>query len=167
MLRPARKFLGYLDCVRLPAEVRQTNRMRKPSELYTVRENERDVKCFLQYVRSGAISVRVPPQNGPRLVWSASLQCADSKQLNVQFNLFVPSTQRGRPPVSTQSLLVSSPECAIQGAVLDGFGDVLGLDSLSSFQISDGSSDFEDAIVGARGQALLGHGALQQPLAIR
>lgn len=52
------------------------------------------------------------------------------------------------------------PERAIQRAVLDGLGDVLGLDRFSSFQVCNRSCDFEDAIMGAGGQSLLGHGAL-------
>jgi len=35
--------------------------------------------------------------------------------------------------------------------------DVFGLDCLSSFQVGDSSGDLEDAVVGAGGQALLGH----------
>jgi hypothetical protein len=49
MPRLARKFLGFLDYVRLPAEIRQTNWFSKPSEVYTLRQNERNVKYFLQY----------------------------------------------------------------------------------------------------------------------
>jgi hypothetical protein len=49
MLRLVRKFLGFRIMFRLPVEVRQTNCCCKPSELYTLRENERDVKYFLQY----------------------------------------------------------------------------------------------------------------------
>ena len=54
---------------------------------------------------------------------------------------------------------VLCPEGAVQRAVLDCFGDMLGLDCFYSFQIGNCSCNFEDAIVGASGEALLGHGA--------
>jgi hypothetical protein len=43
------KVSRFLDYVLSPAEVRQTKLINLPSELSTLRENERDVKCFLQY----------------------------------------------------------------------------------------------------------------------
>ena len=36
---------------------------------------------------------------------------------------------------------------------MDGFGDVFGGDSRRAADIGDGAGDFEDAIVGARGEA--------------
>ena len=50
---------------------------------------------------------------------------------------------------------------------MDGFGDVLGLNSLLAFQIGDRAGDFEDAIVCSGGKTLLGHGAFEQAFAIR
>ncbi len=61
---------------------------------------------------------------------------------------------------------MSRPKRPIQGAVLDGFGDVFGLKGDLALQIGDGSGDFEDAVVGAGGESLLNHGALEQALAI-
>ena len=58
------------------------------------------------------------------------------------------------------------PEGAIQCPVVNGFGDVLGLDRCRRFQVGNGASDLEYAVVGAGGQTLLGHGALQQALAV-
>src|SRR5260370_27339505 len=58
------------------------------------------------------------------------------------------------------------PVGAIQGAVLDGFGDVLGFDGRSFFDVGDGAGDFEDAVVGAGAESLLGHGALEQAFAV-
>jgi hypothetical protein len=45
---------------------------------------------------------------------------------------------RGR----SSSFFVLSPERAIEGVVLDGLGDVLGLDRFSSFQVGDCSWTF-------------------------
>ena len=60
----------------------------------------------------------------------------------------------------------SSPVGAVQAAVLDGFRDVLGLEIRRIFQIGDGAGDFQDAVVGAGAQALLGHGAFEQAFAV-
>jgi len=60
----------------------------------------------------------------------------------------------------------SSPERPIKRPVLDGFRDVFWLNCLPSFKIRDRPGDFQDAIVGARGKPLLGHGAFQQTFAI-
>ena len=48
-----------------------------------------------------------------------------------------------------RAILSQSP---IQAAVLDGFGDMRGLNVLGSFKICDGARDFEDAGVGAGAQ---------------
>ena len=61
----------------------------------------------------------------------------------------------------------SCPVRAVEAAVLDRLGDVLGLEVGGVFQISDGSGDLQDAVVGAGAQPLLGHRALEQALAIR
>src|SRR5580693_714817 len=36
---------------------------------------------------------------------------------------------------------------AVEAAVLDGFGDVFGLDRVGTFEVGDGASDFQDAVV--------------------
>src|SRR3990167_1795567 len=46
--------------------------------------------------------------------------------------------------------LLQSP---VQAPVLDGLGDMGGLDLLGSFEVGDGAADFEDAAVGAGAQA--------------
>ena len=44
----------------------------------------------------------------------------------------------------------SLPVGAVEGAVLDGFGDVAGLDFLLAFKVGHGAGDAQDAVVGAR-----------------
>src|SRR5437868_4008225 len=61
---------------------------------------------------------------------------------------------------------VSRPISPVQGAVLDGLGDMLTLDLRNTFEVSDRTSHLEDAVMGARAEPLLLHGALQQALAI-
>src|ERR1039458_9128097 len=60
----------------------------------------------------------------------------------------------------------SGPIAAVEGAVLDGFGDVADGDVLCSGQVGDGARNLEDAVVGAGGEALLLHGALEQALGV-
>src|SRR5438045_1716954 len=54
----------------------------------------------------------------------------------------------------------------VQRPVLDGLGDVFGLDLRRAFEVGDRPRYFEDAVVRARRESLLAHGALQQVLAI-
>jgi hypothetical protein len=49
---------------------------------------------------------------------------------------------------------------AVNGAVLDGFGDVLGLEVGGVVEVGDGAGDFEDAIGGAGGESEFADGAL-------
>jgi len=58
------------------------------------------------------------------------------------------------------------PECTVQRAVLNAFGNVFGLNCLFAFEISDSPGDFEYAVIGTRGESLLGHGAFEQAFAI-
>src|ERR1700722_10726041 len=60
----------------------------------------------------------------------------------------------------------SCPVRTVEAAVLDGFGDVFGLDRVGAFEVGDGAGDFQDAVVGAGAEALLGHGAFEQAFAI-
>jgi hypothetical protein len=62
--------------------------------------------------------------------------------------------------------LGSSPIRAVEAAVLDGFGDMFRRQLRCIFQVGNGASDFENPVMGARAETLLGHGALQQALAI-
>ena len=55
--------------------------------------------------------------------------------------------------------LALRPERPIQRSVLDGFRNVLWFDWADSIEVSDGSGNFQDAIVGAGRETLLGHGA--------
>src|SRR5690348_12821061 len=59
-----------------------------------------------------------------------------------------------------------SPERPVKGAVLDGFGDVLGLQRTAALEIGHGARHFQDAVVGAGAEALLGHGTFQKPFAV-
>jgi len=52
------------------------------------------------------------------------------------------------------------PESSIQRSVLDRLGNVLGFDRFSSFQVGNSSGYFENSIVGAGSQPLLGHSPL-------
>lgn len=61
---------------------------------------------------------------------------------------------------STESAcLRSSPIGPVEAAILDGFGDVFWRQIWGIFEISNGTSDFENPIVGAGAETLLGHGA--------
>jgi hypothetical protein len=62
--------------------------------------------------------------------------------------------RRARTPVLHSFVL--SPERAIEGAVLDSLGDVLGLDRFSSFQVGGRPSGY-DTVMSSGSQALLCH----------
>ena len=49
--------------------------------------------------------------------------------------------------------LTLRPIIAIQTAILDGFGEVLGGDGGGMIEVGDGAGDLEDAVVGAGGEA--------------
>ena len=40
------------------------------------------------------------------------------------------------------------PVTAVEVAIADGLGDVVGLDALAAFEVGDGAGDLEDAAVG-------------------
>src|ERR1700730_9730277 len=58
------------------------------------------------------------------------------------------------------------PVGAVQGAVLDGFAEVAGLDIFVGVEVGDGAGDFEDAVVGAGGKTEAGDGVLEQFFAV-
>ena len=58
--------------------------------------------------------------------------------------------------------LASSPVTAVKCPILDGLGEVADGKDGSAFEIGYSSSDFENAVMGPRTQALLLHGSLQQ-----
>ncbi len=60
----------------------------------------------------------------------------------------------------------SGPIGAIERPVLDGFSEVGDGEGRRAFQVGNGAGDFEDAIVGAGGEALLLHGALEETLRV-
>src|SRR5713226_4583389 len=66
-----------------------------------------------------------------------------------------------------QCLFGLSPIGPVERAVMDGFGDVSGLNLSRVFEVGDGAADFQDAIVDARGQAQARHRAFQHRFAFR
>ena len=59
-----------------------------------------------------------------------------------------------------------APIGAIEGAVLDSLGDVREGDRRFGGEVGDGAGDFEDAVVGAGGEALLLHGAFEEAFGV-
>src|ERR1035441_5134613 len=59
----------------------------------------------------------------------------------------------------------SSPVIAVEAAVLDGFGEVFGGDGGGFIEIGDGAGDFEDAVMGAGGEAHAADGHFEGALA--
>ena len=59
-------------------------------------------------------------------------------------------------------VLSHSAEFAVEGAVLDGFGDVRDLNVIDAAEVGDGAGDFEQAGVGAGGEADLLNGRAEQ-----
>src|SRR2546427_3231257 len=57
------------------------------------------------------------------------------------------------------------PVGAVERAIVDGFGNVSGIDFVGIFEVSDRAADFQNAIVGSRGETQTGHGAFQHRLA--
>ena len=47
------------------------------------------------------------------------------------------------------------PKVSIERAVLDGFGDVVGLDGFGGLEVRDRAGDFEDSVIGAGADAQL------------
>jgi hypothetical protein len=60
----------------------------------------------------------------------------------------------------------SGPVAAIQGPVLDGFGEVWNGQVVCSVQVGYGASDLQDAIVSARSESLLLHCALEKAFGV-
>ena len=56
----------------------------------------------------------------------------------------------------------SSPSSCGGGYVFDRLGDVLRLEIGFAFEVGDDAGPFEDAVVGAGAEALLGHGAFDE-----
>jgi hypothetical protein len=52
--------------------------------------------------------------------------------------------------------VVLGPVGSVEGAVLDGFGDVFGFDGWRFFDVGDGARDFQDAVVSAGTESLPG-----------
>jgi len=60
---------------------------------------------------------------------------------------------------------VLRPICSVERTITYCFGNVIGVDRLGTFQISDRAAHFENPIVGARRQAKPAHCTLQHLLA--
>lgn len=58
------------------------------------------------------------------------------------------------------------PIAAVEGAVLNGFSQMGDSEVFGAFQVGDGARHFEDAVMGARGETLLLHGAFEKALGI-
>jgi hypothetical protein len=78
-----------------------------------------------------------------------------------------PSLRCSGEPADGVVTLHLTPEAAVEGAVLDGFCNVAHGDLWPCVKIGDGAGDFQYPVVGARAQALLLHGAFEQPLRLR
>ena len=61
---------------------------------------------------------------------------------------------------------VLGPVSAVEGAALDGFGDVFGFGVGGVFDIGAGAGDFQDAVVGAGAKSLLSDGAFEEAFAV-
>uniref|UniRef100_E6PYE0 Uncharacterized protein n=1 Tax=mine drainage metagenome TaxID=410659 RepID=E6PYE0_9ZZZZ len=74
--------------------------------------------------------------------------------------IYVVSSEAGR---REQNLC---PVAAVERAVLDGFSEVTDGEGFGAFEVGDGAGDLENAVVGAGAEALLLHGAFEQPLGV-
>jgi len=63
------------------------------------------------------------------------------------------------------SVPASVPVVPIQTPVLNGFGQMLGGDGLGAGEVGDGAGHFEDAVVGAGGEAKAADGHFERALA--
>src|SRR5690242_14050129 len=54
------------------------------------------------------------------------------------------------------------PVGAVEGAVLDGLAEVLGLEGGGGIEVGDGAGDFEDAVMGTGGEAEAGDGVFEE-----
>src|SRR5262245_8704392 len=70
----------------------------------------------------------------------------------------------GAPPSSWRSVDILRPKIAIQGAVLDGFADMVGLDVFGTGEVGDGSRDFQNPVIRPGAEVELGHGHLHHAL---
>ena len=61
----------------------------------------------------------------------------------------------------------SNPKLPVEGPVLDGLGDVLGLDAGGAGQIGDGAGDLQDAVVGPGAEMQFADRHLEHVLGVR
>jgi hypothetical protein len=157
MLRLARKFLGFRimsGCQR--RFVRQTERFSLRNHTPYVRMNETSsVSCntillVTQNVRSiaGVSRRRAPIVDFNMLILNGLASSLRWAGLGFE-------ARRARTTVLHS--LVLSPGRAIEGAVLDGLGEVLGLDRFSSFQVGDCPCDLQDTVISSGSQTMLCH----------
>lgn len=50
------------------------------------------------------------------------------------------------------------PVATVEGAVLDGFGDMAGVDFIEALEVGHGAGDTENAVIGTSGEAEVGDG---------
>ena len=54
------------------------------------------------------------------------------------------------------------PQLPVEGAELDGFGDMIGSDGVGSREIGDGAGHFQNTIISARAEVHVVHRVLEQ-----
>ena len=54
------------------------------------------------------------------------------------------------------------PVASVEVAIVDGFGDVVGLNLLASFKVGDGAGNFQDAAVCSGGEREAFHSSMEQ-----
>ena len=75
------------------------------------------------------------------------------RQLNAKVNSEAPGCRTFR--------VNSDPESAIQGAVLDGFANVVGGYGFAPCEVGDGAGNFQDTIIGSRTEMEILHGVAE------
>ena len=59
--------------------------------------------------------------------------------------------------IGKQSNRRSTPDFAVEAAVLDGFGNVVTIDVFRRSEVGDSSGDFEDAVISASAELQIFH----------
>src|SRR5579863_1094672 len=103
--------------------------------------------------------------------WSPSLASA-FPEFAVTFGILAgPLLLEGRsawtlPPRATGTQETLAPVAPIERPILDSLGEMGDCQALGSFKVGDGSSHFQDAVVGPSGKSLLLHGAFEEPFGV-
>src|SRR5690348_10442101 len=86
----------------------------------------------------------------------------ERESANAESKKNVAGKSRDDRPGLTGKTANSGPVGTVEGAVLDGFAEVLGLDGGGGIEVGDGAGDFKDAVVGACGKAEAGDGVFEE-----